>query len=110
MQEALESVVLMLAPMTPHVCHVLWRELGHADDVIDARWPTCDPDALTRETVDIVVQVNGKLRGRVSVAADASRDAIERAALADANVQKYVENQPVKKVVIVPGKLVNVVV
>jgi leucyl-tRNA synthetase len=110
MQEALESAVLMLAPMTPHVCHVLWRELGHADDVIDAQWPAHDPDALAQHTVEIVVQVNGKLRGRVSVAADASREAIERAALADANVQRHVEGQPVKKVVIVPGKLVNVVV
>jgi leucyl-tRNA synthetase len=109
-QEALEAVVLMLAPMTPHVSHVLWRELGHAESVVDARWPAWDPDALAQHTVEIVVQVNGKLRGRVSVAADASRDAIERAALADANVRRHVEGQPVKKVVIVPGKLVNVVV
>jgi len=90
--------------------YVLWRELGHADDVIDAQWPAHDPDALAQHTVEIVVQVNGKLRGRVSVAADASRETIERAALADANVQRHVEGQAVKKVVVVPGKLVNVVV
>jgi leucyl-tRNA synthetase len=109
-QEALEAVVLMLAPMTPHICHVLWRELGHAEPVIDAAWPEPDPAALVQHTVDIVVQVNGKLRGRVSVAADASRDAIEHAALADANVQRFVAGQTVKKIHVVPGKLVNVVV
>jgi leucyl-tRNA synthetase len=110
MHEALEAVVLMLAPITPHVCHVLWRELGHAEDVIDARWPEHDPGALVQHSVEIVVQVNGKLRGRVSVAADASREAIEQAALAEPNVQRFVEGQAVKKIVIVPGKLVNVVV
>jgi leucyl-tRNA synthetase len=110
MHEALEAVVLMLAPITPHICHVLWRELGHAEDVIDARWPEHDPDALVQRSVEIVVQVNGRLRGRVSVAADASRAAIEQAALAEPNVQRFVEGQAVKKIVIVPGKLVNVVV
>jgi leucyl-tRNA synthetase len=109
-QEALEATVLMLAPMTPHICHVLWRELGHAEPVIDAAWPKHDPAALVQDSVEIVVQVNGKLRGRVAVEAGASREAIERAALADANVQRFVEGQTVKKIVIVPGKLVNVVV
>jgi leucyl-tRNA synthetase len=110
MQEALESIVLMLAPMTPHICHVLWRELGHAEPVIDAAWPAPDPAALVQHTVDIVVQVNGKLRGRVQVAADASREAIEQAALAEANVQRFVAGQTVKRIHVVPGKLVNVVV
>jgi len=110
MQEALETIVLMLAPITPHICHVLWRELGHTEAVIDARWPDHDPDALAQRTVEIVVQVNGKLRGRVSVAADASREVIEQAALADANVRRFVEGHAVRKIVIVPGKLVNVVV
>ena len=110
MQEALEAIVLMLAPMTPHICHVLWHELGHAEPVIDAAWPAADPAALVQRTVDIVVQVNGKLRGRVQVAADASREALEQAALAEANVQRFVAGQTVKRIHVVPGKLVNVVV
>jgi leucyl-tRNA synthetase len=109
MQEALEIVVLMLAPITPHICHVLWRELGHADAVIDARWPDHDPEALVQRTVEIVVQVNGKLRGRVSVATDAAHEAIEQAALAEPNVRRFVEGHAVRKIVIVPGKLINVV-
>jgi leucyl-tRNA synthetase len=105
--QALEAVVLMLAPITPHVCHVLWRELATPN--ASTRWPEHDPGALVQHSVEIVVQVNGKLRGRVW-SADASREAIEQAALAEPNVQRFVEGQAVKKIVIVPGKLVNVVV
>jgi leucyl-tRNA synthetase len=110
MQEALDAIVLMLAPITPHVCHVLWQALGHAEAVIDAPWPKHDSAALVQQTLEIVVQVNGKLRGRVNVAADAGREAIEQAALSDPNVRKFVEGQTLRKIVIVPGKLVNVVV
>jgi len=110
MQEALEIVVLVLSPVVPHACHALWRELGHASAVVDARWPAVDPQALARESVEVVVQVNGKLRSRVTVPADADEALVREAALADANVQRFVEGKPVRKFIYVPGKLANVVV
>ncbi len=109
-QEVLESTVLMLAPMVPHICHRLWHVLGHSRAVVDERWPVTDESALAADTVEIVVQVNGKVRGRVSVGAGAAEDAIRRAALADANVTRHMEGKPVRRVIVVPGKLVNVVV
>jgi leucyl-tRNA synthetase len=108
-QEALEIVVLALAPIVPHICHVLWGALGQPGAVIDARWPEPDAAALTQEVLEIVVQVNGKLRGRIHVPANADEAAITRAALGDANVQRFVLDKPVRRV-IVKGKLVNVVV
>ena len=110
MQEALESVVLMLSPIVPHVCHALWQALGHQQAVIDMDWPVVDDSALVRDSVEVVVQVNGKLRGRVSVPADADKPAIEQAAMRDENVQRFVEGMQVIKVIVVPGKLVNIVV
>ncbi|MGH8481129.1 MAG: class I tRNA ligase family protein, partial [Nevskiaceae bacterium] len=109
-QEALDALVATLAPIAPHVCHALWQALGHAEPVIDARWPEPDPVALKAEMVTLVVQVNGKLRGRVEVPADASNDAVADAALGDPNVQKFIAGAAIKKRVVVPGKLVNFVV
>jgi leucyl-tRNA synthetase len=108
-QEALEFIVLTLAPIVPHVCHELWRALGHRDALIDARWPEPDPAALSQDVLEIVVQVNGKLRGRIRVPASADEAAITQAALSDSNVQRFVLDKPVRRV-IVKGKLVNVVV
>jgi len=109
-QEALETVVLMLSPVVPHACHALWRELGHGGAVVDERWPEPDVRALERASVEVVVQVNGKLRGRVTVPAGADEATVREAALADANVQRFMEGRPVRKFVYVPGKLANVVV
>ena len=109
-QEALEIVVLVLSPVVPHACHALWRELGHAGAVVDERWPEPDARALERAAVEVVVQVNGKLRGRVTVPAGADEATVREAALADANVQRFMEGKPVRKFVYVPGKLANVVV
>ncbi len=108
-QEALEAVVLMLAPIVPHICRSLLKELKPGACLMRATWPVADPEALARETVELVLQVNGKLRGRLTVAADAPREAIEAVALASAEVQRFLEGRPVKKVVVVPGRLVNVV-
>jgi len=110
MQEALDLTVLMLSPVVPHVCHALWRELGHAGMVVDERWPVPDPAALERDAVEVVVQVNGKLRGRVTVPVGADEATVRDAALADANVQRFMEGRPLRKFVYVPGKLANVVV
>ncbi|HEV3182088.1 MAG TPA: leucine--tRNA ligase [Steroidobacteraceae bacterium] len=109
-QEALSIATLVLAPITPHVCHALWLALGHATPPIDERWPVPDAQALAQETHAIVVQVNGKLRGHISVPVSADEAAVRAAALADDNVRKFVADRPVRRVIIVPGKLVNVVV
>ncbi|MCG8325387.1 MAG: class I tRNA ligase family protein [Thiotrichales bacterium] len=108
--EGIETCVLLLAPIVPHICEAIWRGLGHAEPVIDHPWPQADSTALVQEEIELVVQVNGKLRARLQVAADANKSQIEQLALADANVQRYTENKQVKKVIVVPGRLVNIVV
>ncbi|HEX5459337.1 MAG TPA: leucine--tRNA ligase [Steroidobacteraceae bacterium] len=110
--EALEIVTLMLAPIVPHVTHELWRALGHERAVIDEPWPAVDESALTQESVEFVVQVNGKLRGRVRVQRDADETVVREAALADEHVMKFVGGKSaVKRVIVVPGRqIVNVVV
>jgi leucyl-tRNA synthetase len=110
MQEALEAVVLMLSPIVPHITHALWYSLGHQQAVVDCRWPAVDGSALVQASVALVVQVNGKVRGRIDVAPDASRDVIEAAVIDEENVQKYIADKAVRKIIVVPGKLVNVVV
>ena len=109
-QEALEAVVLMLSPMVPHICHALWNELGHEAALIDQPWPQVEAAALEEDQVEIVVQVNGKLRGRISVAADADAETVKSLALADANVQRFVGDALIRKTIVVPGRLVNIVV
>ena len=109
-REALQAVVLMLSPMVPHICHALWRELGHESALIDQPWPEVDHSALELELIELVVQVNGKLRARMSVVADADADAVETQALADANVQRFIAGKDIRRVIVVPGRLVNIVV
>ena len=100
----------MLAPIVPHICHTLWRSLGQESAVIDAGWPQVDEAARVADSCTLVVQVNGKLRARIEVPADADRAAAEAAALADENVQRFLEGKEIRKIIVVPGKLVNVVV
>ena len=109
-QEALEIAVMCLSPIIPHVTHVLWRALGAERDLARTSWRAVDSAALAQDTVEVVVQVNGKLRARVNLATDADEAAARNAALADDNVQKFVEGKPVRKLVYVPGRLINVVV
>jgi leucyl-tRNA synthetase len=110
LHEALEVAVLALSPIIPHVTHALWRALGHSGALIDEPWTSVDPGALEQSTVEIVVQVNGKLRGRIAVPVDAGEEALREAALGDPHVQKFLGVSPVRKVIIVRGRLVNVVV
>jgi leucyl-tRNA synthetase len=110
LQEALEIVVLGLSPIIPHVTHALWHALGHERALIDEPWRAVDAAALLTSTTPLVVQVNGKLRGHITVAAGADDDTVRAAALAEPHVQKFVGGAPVRKVIIVPGKLVNIVV
>jgi leucyl-tRNA synthetase len=110
LQEAFELATLMLSPIVPHICHRLWQVLGHAGAIIDEPWPAVDEAALVAATRELVVQVNGKVRARLTVAADAGEDQLKALALADENVQRFMAGQAARKVIIVPGKLVNVVV
>jgi leucyl-tRNA synthetase len=109
MQEALEAVVLMLSPIVPHISHALWHALGHEEAVVNCNWPVCDDSALVQDQITLVVQVNGKVRGKINVAADAAKTDIEALVLSEPNVQRHVQDRPVKKFIVVPGKLVNVV-
>ena len=107
-REALQAALLLLCPIVPHATEHLWRELC-GEDIILARWPLVDSAALSRDELEIVVQVNGKVRAKLSVAVDADKETLEAAALAEENVMRFIEEKTVRKVIVVPGKLVNVV-
>ena len=109
-QEALEAMVLLLNPITPHASHALWQVLGHREALLeDLRFPQVDAAALVRDALTLAVQVNGKLRGTIEVAADAGREQIEALAQAEPNAAKFIDGLTVRKVIIVPGKIVNIV-
>ena len=109
-EEGLSILLRLLSPIAPHLTHHLWRELGFGDDILRAPWPDPDPAALEQDEIELVVQVNGKLRGSIRVPKAADRGAIEKLALSNPNVQKFVAGENVKKVIVVPGRLVNLVV
>ena len=109
-REAVESMVLMLSPIIPHVCHQMWNALGHQEAVLDAPWPIVDESALVQDSIKLAVQVNGKVRAQIQVSASADKADIEKIALADENVQRFTEGKTIKKVIVVPGKLVSIVV
>ena len=107
--EALTSAILLLSPIAPHICHALWQVLGNSESVADASWPSVDEKALVRSTITLVLQVNGKVRGKIEVAADISKQEIEQIALADENVQRFIEGNTIRKIIVVPGRLINIV-
>ncbi|HEY7238599.1 MAG TPA: leucine--tRNA ligase [Burkholderiales bacterium] len=109
-EEGLSILLRLLSPIAPHITHHLWRSLGFGEDIMAAPWPEPDAAALEQDEIELVVQVNGKLRGSIRVPKTADRGAIEQLALSNPNVQKFVAGQKVKKVVVVPGRLVNLVV
>ncbi|MBU1190860.1 MAG: leucine--tRNA ligase [Gammaproteobacteria bacterium] len=109
-QEALEAITLLLAPIVPHISHALWQQLGHSGTVVEASWPQVDQDALVQSEIELVVQVNGKLRGRIKVPVEADNATVEALAKADDNVQRFIEGKPIRKLIVVPKKLVNIVV
>ncbi|TNE79003.1 MAG: leucine--tRNA ligase, partial [Gammaproteobacteria bacterium] len=108
-REALDAATLLLAPIVPHICHQLWQALGHDEHLLDAPWPLVDESALVKSTIQMVVQVNGKLRAQIDVPAEADRDTIEQMALTHENVLRFTEGQTIRKVIVVPNKLVNIV-
>lgn len=108
-QEALETAVLMLSPIVPHICHTLWQDLGHTDPIVDATWPVADKSAMVRSEIQVVLQVNGKVRAKVDVPADISKADLEALARENESIVRFTEGATVRKVIVVPGKLVNVV-
>ncbi|MGH9372122.1 MAG: class I tRNA ligase family protein, partial [Vicinamibacterales bacterium] len=107
--EAFESLVLLLSPFVPHMAEELWEHLGHAGGVVAAGWPTFDEAVARAEEIVVPVQVNGKVRGRLTVAADTSEDQLRQLALADPQIAKHLAGKTIKKVVVVNGRLVSVV-
>jgi len=110
MQESLEMMVLVMSPIIPHITHALWQALGHDEHIVNHAWPQYDPDALVQDEIQMIVQVNGKLRGKIMVANEASKDDTEKMALEDENVQRFIDGKNVVKVIVVPNRLVNIVV
>ncbi|MDE0951734.1 MAG: leucine--tRNA ligase [Halioglobus sp.] len=109
LHESLRAIVLMLSPIVPHVCHALWPTLNGEGEILNAPWPTFDESALARDTIEMVVQVNGKVRAKMEVPADTDKSAIEALAQSQQNVSRFLEGLSVRKVIVVPGRLVNIV-
>jgi leucyl-tRNA synthetase len=110
LHEGFSVLLRVLYPITPHIAHALWQELGYAGSLLDSPWPEVDETALQQDAIELVLQVNGKTRGSVLVPSSASKDQIEQLALASPAAQKHVLDKPVRKVVVVPSRLVNIVV
>ncbi|MFV1992374.1 MAG: leucine--tRNA ligase [Acidiferrobacterales bacterium] len=109
-QESLSILLRILSPIVPHMTHVLWRELKFGDDILQANWPEVDEAALVSDTIKLIVQVNGKKRSEIEVPMEADKSALEKMALADENVARFMNGKPAKKVIVVPGRLVNIVI
>ena len=109
-KEAIESILLLLSPIVPHICHQLWLDINHDQPIIDARWPKYDSSLLKSETSLIVVQVNGKLRSKLEVDASISEDELKSMALSDEKVVRFIDGNEIKKIIVIPEKLVNIVV
>ena len=108
-KHALDNAVLLLSPVAPHICQELWKISGHSELVVDASWPKCDEGSLTKDEILIIIQVNGKTRGKMEVAADSSKESIEEKAMLDENTIKFIDGKTVRKVIVVPGRLINIV-
>ncbi len=110
LREAVETGVLLLSPIVPHICEEIWEELGNDKGVSYVSVPVADPQSLIEDTVTVVVQINGKVRERLNVALDMAQDEVQKLALASEKVQKHIGEKPLRKVIVVPNKLVNIVV
>ncbi len=109
-KEALESIVLLLSPIVPHICSYLWTELGHKNAIIYENWPTFEKDLMIDEIHEIVIQINGKLKARINVMADIDEEALTKLALSEAKITQAIGQKEIKKTIIVPGKLINIVI
>ena len=109
LREGINAIVLLLAPIAPHICHVMYRDLGHKNDVETAPWPMAEAEAMVEDEKLIVVQVNGKVRAKIVVAADATKEQVESIGLAEHNIQQHTDGKAIRKVIYIPGKLLNIV-
>ena len=110
MHEGVETAILLLSPIVPHITDALWAELGHTEPLIDATWPKSDPTVLEQNEIEMVVQINGKLRGKITVTKNAKQKQIENQAVEDEKVKRYLEGKTIKKIIVIPERLVNIVV
>ena len=110
LREAIEAVIVLLSPYVPHITEELWEALGHKPSIVQLSWPEYDKEAIQEEEIPIMLQVNGKLRGKITVGVDYSEQEIKEAALANDRIQEYTRGKEIKRVILVPGKLVNIVV
>jgi leucyl-tRNA synthetase len=108
-REGVEAIILMLAPITPHITHELWIAFGHTDSVLDAQWPIVDETALIKDSIEMVVQVNGKVRAKLELPANVSKEEAEAIARTNEAVIKFIGENTIRKVIVIPGKLVNIV-
>ena len=109
MREGINAIVLLLAPIAPHICHVMWKDLGHKNEVETTPWPLAEAEAMVEDEKLVVVQVNGKVRAKMTVAADATKEQVEAMGLAEQNVQQHIDGKTIRKVIYIPGRLLNIV-
>jgi len=109
LSSSLATVLTLLSPVAPHLCEELWAHMGHSGQLATTQWPSYDESALVKDEIELVVQVNGKVRGRLIVAAAATQDEVREFAMTHENVLRHLEGKSIKKLIVVPGKLVNVV-
>jgi leucyl-tRNA synthetase len=109
MREGIDAIVLLLAPIAPHICHVMYRDLGHKNEVETAPWPVAEADAMVEDEKLIVLQVNGKVRAKITVTADATKEQVEAMGLAEQNVQQHTDGKTIRKIIYIPGRLLNIV-
>ncbi|MFT2092709.1 leucine--tRNA ligase [Paraglaciecola sp. 2405UD69-4] len=109
LREGIDTLVLLLAPIAPHICHVMWKDLGHSNEVETAPWPVAEAEAMVEDEKLVIVQVNGKVRAKITVAADATKEQVEALGLAENNVQQHTDGKTIRKVIYVPGRLLNLV-
>ncbi|MDP2938703.1 MAG: leucine--tRNA ligase [Candidatus Omnitrophota bacterium] len=110
LNEAIKTVVILLAPFVPHIAEEMWERLGNKESVFNAQWPVCDKSALKRDTIEMPIQINGKLRSKIEVSSAAGEDEIKKLAMADPVVNKWIEGKAPKKIIVVKGKLINIVI
>ena len=109
-RESIETILLLLSPIVPHICNRLWHEIGNENAIIYERWPTSQEDLIVDDVIEVVIQVNGKLRSRVVVSADKNKEELEEIALSDSKIVSFIDGKEIKKVIVVPKKLINIVI
>jgi leucyl-tRNA synthetase len=110
LKEAFEILVITLSPFAPHICEEMWEIIGNEKGIIKASWPVWDESALKQDEITIVVQINGKVRSKIQVSSDSSDDQVKQIALEDGKIKKFIDSKEIKRVIVVPQKLVNIVI